>query len=118
MEFNIKTDRTVPPGTVIMKNDDGVEVGRIVNIGSGEDMSWEYRIIKWMFRGANRFEIGKVFYDEKGLVKSWTNRGLDFDGDSVEDLKRHMRILAQAFEKPVMVEDGIGKLKLREEKAS
>jgi len=81
-------------------------------------MSWEYRIIKWGFRGADRFDIGKVFYDEKGLVKYWVSRGIDFDGESVEDLKRHMRMLAQAFEKPVMIEDGIGKLKLREEKTA
>ncbi|MGQ4893488.1 MAG: hypothetical protein ACP6IQ_02560 [Candidatus Njordarchaeia archaeon] len=70
-------------------------------------MSWNYRVFevhsKGLFgEGRKHYEIREVYYDNKGKIEAWTAEPMSPFGDGFNDLKGDMRLMFEAFKKPVL----------------
>jgi len=86
-------------------------------------MTWNYRIIQTNYKPDGfddeytAYAIHEVYYNEDGEPDSWTLRSMSLDNyESVEELEESMKLMMNAFKKPVLIEivDSDGKEKLIE----
>ena len=76
-------------------------------------MSWNYRVIRTNYiTDPSTFGIHEVYYDEKGMIKSWTEKAVQIgDLESLEELVDALNLMLEAVEtKKVLEEVPIGKL--------
>ena len=72
-------------------------------------MSWDYRVVQREHSGIVCHEIIEVYYDGNGVIESWTGDSIaPFSNSGVGDLKKELRHMLKAFEKPVLIEGNDG----------
>lgn len=64
-------------------------------------MSWNYRVIKTDHEEPV-FVIHEVYYDENGLVKSWSEDPMHPLGESPEELKQDVKLMQAALDRPAI----------------
>ena len=66
-------------------------------------MTWNYRIIKSIDEdGEASFGIHEVYYDDSNKPHSCTTEPIVFAAESLDDLKKDLKLMQKAFEKPVL----------------
>jgi hypothetical protein len=65
-------------------------------------MSWNYRVLRKNYNGAEYFEIHEVYYDSNGKPDSCTERAISPMGDTVEELKNEIEKIKKSFDLPVL----------------
>ena len=70
-------------------------------------MSWNYRVIKRTFKKLSQEElffyyIHEAYYDKENRVNSISLNPLEPHGDTVEDLKKDLELMLEAFNKPIL----------------
>lgn len=66
-------------------------------------MTWNYRIIKSIDEdGEASFGIHEVYYDESKNPHSCTAEPIVLAAESLDDLKKDLKLMQKAFEKPVL----------------
>jgi hypothetical protein len=71
-------------------------------------MSWNHRVIQKKDKSGNLyFEIHEAYYNDEHELCALTETAVSPCGNSVEDLKLSIKMMATAFEKPVLLENEI-----------
>ena len=65
-------------------------------------MYWNYRIVTNKDRTS--YGIREIYYEDGG-IKLWTERNIPAYGDNLEELKKDLEYMLEAFRKPALVED-------------
>jgi len=72
---------------------------------------WNHRVVRWNHKDAKppcvTYGIHEAFYDDKGRVWGVTERPVEVDGDSLEDLKVGLKWMSSALKKPILDYDKI-----------
>ena len=68
-------------------------------------MNWNYRIIK-DYDYESYYVIREVYYGKDGTIKYWSDDPIGPTGDTVDELKEDLELMASAFNKPVLVRKG------------
>jgi hypothetical protein len=61
-------------------------------------MDWDYRII----RHEGILSIKQVYYDQQGVIYGMSEEDLIIEGAALSDLVTEMKLVAKAFDKPVL----------------
>ncbi len=85
-----------------------LEAGELGTLAAS-NMSWNYRLI----HRDSQYAVHEVFYREDGTVEGWTEEPVFPSGDSLEEAMADLANYARAFDEPVLVETGDGKLRER-----
>lgn len=69
-------------------------------------MTWDYRVMRRVIITKSKrdvsFGIYEVFFDEKGKIENWTEDSVEPHGDTLEELKKDLKWMTQAFNKPIL----------------
>lgn len=67
-------------------------------------MSWNYRVIRFcdLTTGDCTYAVHEVYYDKCGKPTSCTEASIAPFGETPEELKRCLELMAFAFKKPVL----------------
>lgn len=68
---------------------------------------WNYRIMERESGGMKFYEINEVYYNDEDRIEGWTETGVGPFGHSLEELREVYYMLAEAFEKPVLIQGEI-----------
>ena len=65
--------------------------------------TWNYRVMtRALPDGVHTYAIHEVYYDDLGLVETWTEAPDGPMGDTLAELRSDHRMMAEAFELPVL----------------
>jgi hypothetical protein len=69
-------------------------------------MSWNYRIIATASKlnSYHEYSIHEVYYDENGIINSWTENSVGAHGDSKQELQEDLQRMLKASTLPVLKE--------------
>jgi hypothetical protein len=68
-------------------------------------MTWNYRIMQYREEHpefGHPFGIHEVYYDDDDSVKGWTEDAIALVGHDLDDLEGRLRMMLEAFQKPVL----------------
>lgn len=70
---------------------------------------WNYRVTKTTstIDGEAYYQLKEVYYDDDDKVTGFSEDAVGFGGDSVDELKDSLLMAMSAFDKPVLLEDGL-----------
>ena len=69
-------------------------------------MSWNYRVIKRVYKGEPSFQIHEVYYNDEGDRDGWSADPMAPCGQTAKELTEDLMLMRMALKKPVLVEDG------------
>ena len=73
--------------------------------GVGE-MTWDYRVIFTPFEEGSdegEYTIREVYYDDEGEISWWSDEAVELISEDFWDLAADFDLIAEAFDKPVLV---------------
>lgn len=70
-------------------------------------MYWNYRIVRkpCSFTGEHYYGIHECYYEDDGSKPGWTVEPVEVIGESVDELRRTLEMMKEAFAKPVIEDD-------------
>lgn len=72
-------------------------------------MIWNYRVMQRVEDGEAIYTIHEVYYNDNDVPVLCTKDSIFALGDSVEELKKDMTLMMQAFRKPILNYDSFDK---------
>ena len=73
--------------------------------GVGE-MTWDYRVIFTPYEAGSdegEYTIREVYYDDEGEISWWSDESVELISEDFWDLAADFDLIAEAFDKPVLV---------------
>jgi len=68
---------------------------------------WNYRVIKKFDEKTDTtlFQIHEVYYDDKNIIKAWTQSSVGPSGETMLELKEDIKYFMEALQKPTLQEN-------------
>jgi len=63
---------------------------------------WNYRVVKTAHSDIDCFGVHEVYYNEAGEIFAYTERAIEPYGESLEELRLSMGLIALALQHPVL----------------
>jgi hypothetical protein len=64
-------------------------------------MSWNYRVMK----KAGHLAVYPVYYDDRGNIRSWSERPFSPEAESLEELRTNLELMLDALEKEIIEDE-------------
>ena len=80
-------------------------------------MTWNHRVMAHKEGDGIFYQIHEVYYDENGVPESFTETGVAFGGESIDDLEWQIQRIKECLKRPIIAADNFPEIYKPENKS-